>query len=411
MAGGGQRPHPVVASRGALGAERRVCHHGFMNSPKLFSPLQLRELKLRNRIAMPPMCQYSAIDGMAGDWHLVHYGSRAAQGLGLMIVEATAIEPRGRISPHDLGLWKDEQIEPLRKVVAFVKAQGPAIGVQLAHAGRKASGARPWEGGAQLSPSQGGWECVAPSAIPFKEGELSPRALSKAELGDIVGAFVAAARRALSAGFDLVEIHAAHGYLLHQFLSPLSNRRDDEYGGSFANRSRLLLEVVEAIRKVWPADKPLFVRLSATDWAAGGWDVPECVALSGILKDRGVDLIDASSAGLIATQKVIVGPGYQVPFAQAIRAGAGLPTAAVGLITEAAQAEAILEEGKADLVLLGRELLRNPGWPAQALRELGAESFDGRPSEGDTSLRSAASTGYGRGLAPQYLRSLREMSR
>lgn len=347
---------------------------------------------------MPPMCQYSAVDGLAGDWHLVHYGSRAAQGLGLIIVEATAVEARGRISAHDLGLWKDEQIVPLRKVVDFVKAQGAAIGVQLGHAGRKASGARPWEGGAQLSPSQGGWECVAPSALPFKDGEAVPRALSKAELGDIVDAFAAAARRALAAGFDLVELHAAHGYLLHQFLSPLSNRRDDEYGGSFANRGRLLLEVVDAVRKVWPTDRPLFVRLSATDWAEGGWDVPESVALCGLLKERGVDLVDVSSAGLVATQKVIIGAGYQVPFAAAIRDGAGLPTAAVGLITEAAQAEAILEEGKADLVLLGRELLRNPGWPSRALRELGVESFDGSP-------------GIGGGMAPQYLRSLREQSR
>ena len=360
---------------------------------------------------MPPMCQYSAVDGMAGDWHLVHYGSRAAQGLGLIIVEATAVEPRGRISPNDLGLWKDEQIASLRKVVDFVKAQGAVIGVQLGHAGRKASGARPWEGAAQLPPSLGGWECVAPSAIPFKEGELAPRSLSKSELGEIVGAFVAASRRALSAGFDLVELHAAHGYLLHQFLSPLSNRRDDEYGGSFANRARLLLEVVDAVRKVWPAERPLFVRLSATDWAEGGWDLPECVALCGILKEHGVDLIDVSSAGLVATQKVIVGPGYQVPFAKAIRSGAGIPTAAVGLITGVAQAEAILDEGKADLVLLGRELLRNPGWPSLALRELGVEYFDGRTSEVDISIQSGAAIGYGRGLAPQYLRSLPERSR
>ncbi|HUX39189.1 MAG TPA: NADH:flavin oxidoreductase/NADH oxidase [Rectinemataceae bacterium] len=369
-----------------------------MKQPILFSPLRLRNLTLRNRIAMPPMCQYSAVDGMANDWHLAHYGSRAALGIGLIVVEATAAEARGRITPHDLGLWKDEQVEPLRKVVDFSKAGGAAMGVQIAHAGRKASCARPWDGGAQIARDGGGWECVAPSAFPFKEGERSPRALSKNELGDIVASFAAAARRALAAGFDLIEIHGAHGYLLHQFLSPLSNSRDDEYGGSFANRARLLLEVVDAVRKVMPEGMPLLVRLSAKDWAEGGWDLPECGALCGILKDRGVDLVDVSSGGLSASQKLVLGPGYQVPFAAAIRSGAGVATGAVGLITEPEQAEAILSAGKADLVFLGRELLRNPGWPTRALRELEAQSFDG-------------SEFVGGGMAPQYLRSVREWTR
>ncbi len=369
-----------------------------MKQPLLFSPLKLRNLTLRNRIGMPPMCQYSAVDGMAKDWHLVHYGSRSALGLGLIVVEATAVEARGRITPHDLGLWKDEQIEPLARVVDFSKTGGAAMGVQIAHAGRKASCARPWDGSAQILRKDGGWECVAPSALPFIEGDEIPRALSKAELTDIVASFQAAARRALAAGFDLVEIHGAHGYLLHQFLSPLSNLRDDEYGGSFANRARLLLEVVDAVRKVLPEGMPLLVRLSAKDWVEGGWDLPECSALCGILKDRGVDLVDVSSGGLSAAQKLVLGPGYQVPFAAAIRAGAGVATGSVGLITEPEQAEAILAEGKADLVFLGRELLRNPGWPTRALRELGAQAFD-------------ASGLPGGGLAPQYLRSIKEWMR
>lgn len=369
-----------------------------METPKLFTPLALRGLTLRNRIGMPPMCMYSAADGIANDWHLAHYSSRAALGLGLIIVEATAVEARGRITPHDLGLWNDGQIEALRKVVDFSKAQGTVMGVQLAHAGRKAGCARPWDGGAQLPRSAGGWECVSASALAFKEGEELPHALSKAEIAGIVEAFAAAARRADKAGFDFAEIHGAHGYLLHQFLSPLSNRRDDEYGGSFANRSRFILEVVDAVRKVWPADKPLFVRLSARDWVDGGWDVPECAALCGLLKERGVDLVDVSSGGLSAAQKLSVGPGYQVPFAEAIRSQAGIPTAAVGIITEPAQAEAIVAEGKADLVLLGRELLRNPGWAWQALRQLGAAGFDGRVE------------GAG-GIVPQYLRAFREWTR
>ena len=369
-----------------------------MAQSTLFSPLPLRGLTLRNRIAMSPMCQYSAVDGLAQDWHLVHYGSRASLGLGLILVEATAVEARGRITPHDLGLWHEGQVAPLRRIVDFTKERGAAIGVQLAHAGRKAGCARPWEGGAQLPRGEGGWERVSAGPLPFKEGEEAPRELSKAELAEVVKAFADAARRALAAGFDLAEIHGAHGYLLHQFLSPLSNYRKDEYGGSFLNRSRLILEVVEAVREVWPAEKPLFVRLSATDWAEGGWDLPECVNLAGMLKSAGADLIDVSSAGLVPQQKVVIGPGYQVPFAAAIRNGAAAVTGAVGLITEVEQAEAILRDGKADLIILGRELLRNPGWPSQALRTLGATSFDGSDQEGG-------------GFAPQYLRAIKEWRR
>ena len=342
-----------------------------MNTATLFSPLQLRDLRLRNRLAMAPMCQYSAMDGLANDWHFVHYGSRANLGLGLIVVEATGVEARGRISPGDLGLWNDAQVEPLRRLVEFAKKAGAAVGVQLAHAGRKAGCARPWEGGSQLSPEAGGWDCIAPSALSFKEGERLPTALPEYALGGILEAFVAAARRAEAAGFDLVEIHGAHGYLLHQFLSPLSNQRSDRYGGSLENRARLLLEVVEAVRKAWPAGKPLIVRLSATDWAPGGWDLPECVQLCGMLKARGVDLVDVSSGGLVPTQVIKAGPGFQVPFAAAVKTGAGIPTGAVGLLTGAAEAQAILAEGKADMVLLGRELLRNPGWAFEAMRELG----------------------------------------
>jgi 2,4-dienoyl-CoA reductase-like NADH-dependent reductase (Old Yellow Enzyme family) len=369
----------------------------------LFSPFASRDLVLRNRLVMSPMCQYSAPDtgpfiGSANEWHLVHYGSRAAQGVGLILVEATAVEARGRISPNDLGLWQDGQVEGMRRVVAFCHGQGAAIGVQLAHAGRKAGCARPWEGGAQLARDRGGWERVSAGDLPFKEGEEAPRRLDTAELRGIVDAFVASTVRALQAGFDLVEVHAAHGYLLHQFLSPLSNHRDDAYGGSLENRARLLLEVVEAVRAAWPAGKPLFVRLSATDWAAGGWDLPECVALASMLASRGADLVDVSSGGLTPAQQLKPAPGFQVPFAAAIRAGAQMPTGAVGLITGAAQAEAILAEGKADLVFLGRELLRNPGWALRAMRELGGDALAGVTGKADE------------GIAPQYLRAKREWS-
>jgi len=367
-----------------------------METPRLFAPLPLRELELRNRIVQSPMCQYSAIDGLAQDWHLVHYGARASLGLGLLVLEATAVEARGRITPHDLGLWNDEQAEALSRIAVFCRGQGAAIGVQLAHAGRKAGCARPWEGSAKLPPDSGGWRCAAPSPIAYREGEELPEALGDDELRDLVKSFAASALRAEAANFDLVEIHAAHGYLLHQFLSPLSNRRADAYGGSLANRARLLLEVVDAVRGVWPAGKPLFVRLSATDWAPGGWDLPECVALAAMLASRGVDLVDVSSGGLVPTQVIKPAPGFQVPFSAAIRSGSGLPTGAVGLITGAAMAEAILQEGRADLVFMGRELLRNPGWVFAAAKELGAAAFDGRSGRAEA------------GIAAQYLRAWKE---
>mgnify|MGYP001951522918 CR=1 FL=1 len=342
--------------------------------PHLFSPFNLRSVTLRNRIAMSPMCQYSAEGGFANEWHLVHLGSRAAGGAGLIIVEATAVTPEGRITPGDLGLWDDRHVEKLRPIVRFIEEQGAVPAIQLGHAGRKASTRRPWEGGGPIRPDEPeGWQTVAPSPIPLAEGYPVPHPLSAEEIRSVVEAFAAAARRALAAGFKIVEIHGAHGYLIHQFLSPVSNRRTDGYGGSFEGRIRFLVEVVEAVRAVWPAELPLFVRLSATDWLPeGGWDLDQTVELAKVLATRGVDLIDASSGGSVPDAKIPFAPGYQVPFAERIRKEAGIATGAVGLITEPAQAEAILAEGKADLILLGRELLRNPYWPLQAAKELGA---------------------------------------
>ena len=339
--------------------------------PHLFEPLQLRELSLPNRIGMSPMCQYSAHDGVAGDWHVVHYGSRALGGLGLMLIEATAVRPEGRISPGDLGLWDDAQIEPLAKIVRQTRAQGVAVAAQLAHAGRKASVGLGWEAQRSLSREEGGWQSVAPSAIAFGEGYDAPQQLDVTGMRQVVEAFAAAARRARSAGFDAVEVHAAHGYLLHQFLSPLSNRRTDQYGGGFENRSRLLREVVAAVRAEWPQNLPVFVRLSATDWAEGGWDLDETVELCRMLKGLGVDLVDVSSGGLVPWAKIPVGPGFQTVFAERIRRQADIATAAVGLITSPAQADHIVRTGQADVVLLGRELLRNPYWPLAAAKELG----------------------------------------
>lgn len=339
----------------------------------LFSPLQLRDLTLPNRIGIPPMCQYSATDGRAGDWHVQHYGSRAVGGAGLVIVEATAVLPEGRISPGDLGLWDDAQIEPLARLARLIESQGSVPVIQLAHAGRKASVGLGWEAQRTLTAAEGGWTAVAPSAIAF-EGYAEPLALDAAGIARVVAAFGAAARRALQAGFKAVEIHAAHGYLLHQFLSPLSNLRSDEYGGGFAQRIRLTREVVAAIRAEWPANLPLLIRLSATDWVEGGWDADQTVDLCKLLKTDGVDLVDVSTAGLVASAKIPVGPGFQVPFATRIRKEAGLPSAAVGLITEAAQAEAIIARGEADLVLVGREILRNPYWPLQAAQALGVDA-------------------------------------
>ncbi len=339
--------------------------------PHLFEPLQLRELSLPNRIGMSPMCQYSAHDGVAGDWHVVHYGSRALGGLGLMLIEATAVRPEGRISAGDLGLWDDAQIEPLAKIVRQARAQGVAVAAQLAHAGRKASVGLGWEAQRSLSREEGGWQSVAPSVIAFGEGYDLPQQLDVAGMRQVVEAFAAAARRARSAGFDAVEVHAAHGYLLHQFLSPLSNRRTDQYGGGFENRSRLLREVVAAVRAEWPQNLPVFVRLSATDWAEGGWDLDETVELCRMLKGLGVDLVDVSSGGLVPWAKIPAGPGFQTVFAERIRRQAGIAAAAVGLITSPAQADHIVRTGQADVVLLGRELLRNPYWPLAAAKELG----------------------------------------
>ncbi|MGA3015587.1 MAG: NADH:flavin oxidoreductase/NADH oxidase [Bryobacteraceae bacterium] len=339
----------------------------------LLTPFALREILFRNRIAVSPMCQYSSEDGFANDWHLVHLGSRAVGGAALVMTEAAAVEARGRISPQDLGIWKDEHGEFLARIAAFVRQQGAVAGIQLAHAGRKASTRRPWDGDGVIPESDGGWRAVAPSAIPFNPGDPAPAELSKAEIRGIVDAFVAAARRALRAGFQVAEIHAAHGYLVHEFLSPLSNQRTDEYGGAFENRIRLAREVAEAVRAVWPAGLPLFVRISATDWAPGGWDIDESVELARRLKAVGVDLIDCSSGGAVPHQKIALGPGYQVPFAARIRKEAGVATGAVGMITTPRQAEEILSAGQADLVLLAREFLRDPYFPLHAAKALGGE--------------------------------------
>ncbi|PKO38376.1 MAG: oxidoreductase [Betaproteobacteria bacterium HGW-Betaproteobacteria-6] len=336
----------------------------------LFEPLALRDITLKNRIGIPPMCQYSATDGMAGEWHFIHYGSRAIGGAGLLILEATAVTAAGRISPGDLGLWNDEQIAPLAKIARLAREQGCVPAIQLAHAGRKASVGLGWGEQRTLRADEGGWQSVAPSAVPFGEGYVAPHALSLDEIAGIVAAFVAAAKRAVVAGFQAIELHAAHGYLLHQFLSPLSNQRSDAYGGSFDNRSRLLSEVVSAVRAVWPDKLPLLIRLSATDWVEGGWTADETVELCRHLKALGVDLADISTAGLVSTAKIPVGPGFQTEFAARVRSEAGLPTAAVGLITSAVQADHIVRSGQADMVLIGREILRNPYWPLQAAQEL-----------------------------------------
>jgi 2,4-dienoyl-CoA reductase-like NADH-dependent reductase (Old Yellow Enzyme family) len=340
--------------------------------PHLFAPITFRSLTLANRICVSPMCQYSSRDGFSNDWHLVHLGSRAVGGASLVITEATAVTPEGRISPADLGIWSDQHVDGLARIVRFVHEQKRAAGIQLAHAGRKASTSTPWLGPMAAVPvAAGGWEPVGPTAEPFSPDYATPHALSTADIAAVVDAFAAAARRALAAGFDVVEVHAAHGYLIHEFLSPLSNTRADEYGGRFEHRARLCLEVVEAVRGVWPARLPVFVRISATDWAEGGWDVDQAVALARLLKARGADLIDCSSGGNVATATVPIAPGYQVPFAERIRREAGVPTGAVGLITSPEQAEEIVAQGRADCVLLARELLRDPYWPLRAARALG----------------------------------------
>lgn len=338
----------------------------------LLSPLTIRNVTLKNRIAMSPMCQYSSNDGFANDWHLVHLGTRAVGGAGLIIAEATAVAPEGRISPGDLGLWNDEHIPGLRKITDFIHSQGSVAGIQLAHAGRKASCALPREGGKQLALNSGGWNTVAPSALPFSPGERAPEMLGKAAIMQLITDFGEAAVRALKAGFDVIEIHSAHGYLLQEFLSPISNHRTDQYGGSFENRTRLLLQVTEVVRSVWSKEKPLFVRISSTDWTEGGWTLEESIGLAYLLKNAGVDLIDCSSGGNVFNAKIPTAPGYQVPFAGALRK-TGVMTGAVGLITSSEQAEEILREEKADLILMGRELLRNPYFPLQAAKVLGEE--------------------------------------
>lgn len=338
----------------------------------LFDPFTLKSVTLRNRIGVSPMCEYSAEDGLANDWHLVHLGSRAVGGAGLVIVEATGVVPEGRITPGDLGLWTDAQIEPLARINRFMKQHGAVAGIQLAHAGRKASAARPWEGGDHLADDRGGWTPVAPSATAFGDGlDKVPHALTAPEIKAVQAAFVAAAQRSLAAGFEWLELHSAHGYLSHEFLSPLTNQRNDEYGGSFENRSRFLLETTRAVRAVWPDTLPLTVRISCTDWVEGGWDIEQSVELSRRLKAEGVNLIDCSSGGIVPHVKIPLKPGYQVPFAQRIRRDAQIATAAVGLISEPKLANEIVTSGQADVVLLARQLLRDPYWPAHAARELG----------------------------------------
>jgi len=338
----------------------------------LLEPLKIREIAFRNRIGVSPMCQYSAQDGYITDWHLIHLGSRAAGGAGLVFMEATAVEPEGRISPWDTGIWDDDQALALERLTEFIRSQGAAPGIQLAHAGRKASVQRPWDGGKAIPEREGGWRTVAPSPIPFNPGDPEPIELDSYDIRALTRRFAEGARRALDAGFQVVEIHGAHGYLINQFLSPLTNHRTDEYGGTLENRMRFALEVTEAVRAIWPEQFPLFFRISATEWVEGGWTVDDSVVLARELKSRGVDVVDCSSGGNSPHQKIATGPGYQVPFAERIRREAGIATAAVGMITTAPQAEEIVREGRADLVLLARQFLRDPYFPLHAARELEA---------------------------------------
>ena len=342
------------------------------SSSKLFTPITIRDVTIRNRLFVSPMCQYSAVEGVPGSWHMTHYGSRAVGGAGLVMVEATAVSPQGRISPEDTGLWTPKQAEAFKPIVAFMAEHGAVPAIQLAHAGRKASTATPWNGGAPLDPNQGGWQTWAPSARAFGTFPV-PMAMSNDHLTSVRDAFVASARLAMIAGFEVIEIHMAHGYLLHEFLSPLSNQREDQYGGSFENRIRFPLEVTRAVRDTWPKAKPLFVRLSATDWMPGGWDLDDTVKFSACLRDIGVDLIDTSSGGLAPDAKIPAGPMFQVPFARRIRAEAKIMTGAVGFITTAKEAEAILAQGDADVVFVARQFLRDPYFALHAAKDLGAE--------------------------------------
>ncbi len=342
-------------------------------SASLYEPLTLRGVTSRNRIGVSPMCEYSSVDGFANDWHVVHLGSRAVGGAGLVITEATAVTADGRISPFDLGIYRDEHVDMLSRITRFITAQGAVPGMQLSHAGRKASSDTPWHGGRPLSPDEGGWTPIwAPSPIPFSERSQVPHALDVAGIRGVVAAFRDAAARALDAGFRLIELHGAHGYLLHEFLSPLSNERTDEYGGSFENRIRLFVEVTTAVRTVWPESLPLLARLSGTDWLPGGWDLEQSIELARVLALLGVDLIDCSSGGIVPGAKIPVGPGYQVEIAERIRREADIATAAVGLITDPRQADAIVQGGQADMVFLARQLLRDPYWPLHAAKTLGA---------------------------------------
>ena len=340
----------------------------------LFTPLTIRDITLRNRIVVSPMCQYSSDDGFATDWHLVHLGSRAVGGAGCVVTEATAVQPRGRISPHDLGIWKDGHVEALGRLARFISLQGAAPGIQIAHAGRKASVSVPWMGGHPVAESDGGWIPVGPSPIPFAPGSPVPDQLSLQEIVETAAAFKAAAQRALSAGFKVVELHFAHGYLVHEFLSPLSNTRTDRFGGTFENRTRIAREIAQAVRAVWPEGLPLFARISCTDWAEGGWHIDESVELARLLKTDGVDLVDCSAGGNIHSAGAPAGPGYLTPYADRIRREAGISTSTVGFITSAQQADHILRNGQADLVVLARQLLRDPYWPLHAAAELRAET-------------------------------------
>jgi 2,4-dienoyl-CoA reductase-like NADH-dependent reductase (Old Yellow Enzyme family) len=366
-------PRPQPASPFQHGGPADTEHDVELPEIDLLSPFKLREVELRNRIVMSPMCQYSATDGFANDWHLVHLGSRAAGGVALVIVEATAVTPEGRISPGDVGIWSDEHLEPLARIAKFVHSQGAVAGIQIAHAGRKGSTDVPWKGGGPLSVDKGGWPVVAPSPIPFAEGSPVPTALDADGIEEVIDAFEDAARRALVAGFRVIEIHSAHGYLLHEFLSPLSNRRDDEYGGSLENRMRLLLRVTQRVRGVVPDDLPVFVRLSASDWVEGGWDIDQSVVLAQALRELGVDLIDVSSGGTTPKARIPIGKGYQVPFARRIREEADIATGAVGLITDSQYADELITGGDADVVLLARELLREPYWAHRAYHNLEEE--------------------------------------
>jgi 2,4-dienoyl-CoA reductase-like NADH-dependent reductase (Old Yellow Enzyme family) len=345
--------------------------HNNGKTAALFQPLSIRSITLPNRIAVSPMCQYSSEDGFASDWHLVHLGSRAIGGAAIVMTEAAAVEARGRISPQDLGIYRDEHIAMLKRITSFIKEHGSIAGIQLAHAGRKASTHRPWDPShGEVPVEEGGWQTIAPSARRFSPDYPLPKAMSKGDIATVIKSFQDAARRTLEAGFEIIELHAAHGYLIHEFLSPLSNARSDEYGGSLENRMRLLLEVTDAVRQVWPAALPLFVRISATDWTEGGLDIEESVIISRELKKHGVDLIDASTGGNVATAKIPVGPGYQVQFAERIRNEANINTGAVGMITEPLQANEIINNGRAELIFLARELLRDPYWPMHAARAL-----------------------------------------